>query len=104
MKRVIHFIRKSTVGQEIDHQENLLNETSKQNGWEVVEVIRETISGTKKNEDRRGIVHLQDIISLGGIDLVVVWEKYPVYRVRLEIFITFFLSFMKEELDCISKI
>ena len=80
MKRVIHFIRKSTVGQEIDHQENLLNETSKQNGWEVVEVIRETISGTKKNEDRRGIVHLQDVISQGGIDLVVVWEISRISR------------------------
>ena len=80
MKRVIHFIRKSTIGQELDHQENLLNETSKQNGWEIVEVIRETISGTKKNEDRKGITHLQDLISRGGIDLVVVWEISRISR------------------------
>ena len=80
MKKVIHFIRKSTISQEIDHQENLLNETSKQNGWIVVEVIRETISGTKKNEDRKGITHLQDIVNQGGIDLIVVWEISRISR------------------------
>ena len=80
MKRVIHFIRKSTIGQEIDHQENLLNETSKHNGWVVVEVIRETISGTKKNEDRKGISRLQEVVNQGGIDLVVVWEISRISR------------------------
>jgi len=80
MKKVIHFIRKSTISQEIDHQENLLNETSKQNGWIVVEVIRETISGTKKNEDRKGITHLQEIVNQGGIDLIVVWEISRISR------------------------
>jgi|LakMenE01Jun11ns_1017448.scaffolds.fasta_scaffold9931393_4 DNA invertase Pin-like site-specific DNA recombinase len=80
MKRVIHFIRKSTIGQELDHQENLLNDTSKQNGWNIVEVIRETISGTKKNEDRKGIVRLQEVVSQGGIDLVVVWEISRISR------------------------
>ena len=80
MKKVINFIRKSTISQEIDHQENLLNETSKQNGWIVVEVIRETISGTKKNEDRKGITHLQDIVNQGGIDLIVVWEISRISR------------------------
>lgn len=80
MKRVIHFIRKSTIGQELDHQENLLNDTSKQNGWDVVEVIRETISGTKKNEDRKGIIRLKDVVSEGGIDLVVVWEISRISR------------------------
>ena len=80
MKKVIHFIRKSTISQEIDHQENLLNENSKQNGWIVVEVIRETISGTKKNEDRKGITHLQDIVNQGGIDLIVVWEISRISR------------------------
>jgi len=80
MKRVIHFIRKSTIGQELDHQENLLNDTSKQNGWNIVEVIRETISGTKKNVDRKGIVRLQEVVSQGGVDLVVVWEISRISR------------------------
>ena len=80
MKRVIHFIRKSTIGQELDHQENLLYDTSKQNGWNIVEVIRETISGTKKNEDRKGIVRLQEVVSQGGVDLVVVWEISRISR------------------------
>jgi DNA invertase Pin-like site-specific DNA recombinase len=80
MKKVIHFVRKSTVGQELDHQENLLTETSIQNGWNIVEVIKETISGTKKNEDRKGILRLQEVISQGGIDLVVVWEISRISR------------------------
>ena len=80
MKKVIHFVRKSTVGQELDHQENLLSETSIQNGWNIVEVIKETISGTKKNEDRKGILRLQEVISQGGIDLVVVWEISRISR------------------------
>lgn len=80
MRRVIHFIRKSTIGQELDHQENLLTDTSIQNGWNVVEVIRETISGSKKNEDRKGIVRLQEVITQGGIDLVVVWEISRISR------------------------
>lgn len=80
MKKVIHFVRKSTISQEIDHQENLLNETSKQNGWFIVETIKETISGTKKNEDRKGISRLQEVVSQGGIDLVVVWEISRISR------------------------
>lgn len=80
MKRVIHFIRKSTIGQELDHQENLLLETSQNNGWVVVDVIRETISGTKKNEHRKGIQQLQELVLKGNIDLVVVWEISRISR------------------------
>lgn len=80
MKRVIHFIRKSTIGQELDHQENLLLETSQKNGWLVVDVIRETISGTKKNEHRKGIQLLQELVLKGNIDLVVVWEISRISR------------------------
>lgn len=80
MKKVIHFVRKSTISQELDHQENLLNETSKQYGWKVIEVIRETISGTRRNEERKGISRLQELVNEGGIDLVVVWEISRISR------------------------
>jgi DNA invertase Pin-like site-specific DNA recombinase len=85
MKKVIHFIRKSTIGQELDHQEGLLNETSKQFGWEVSHVIRETISGTKKNEDRKGIIELKkiiedSIINNNKIDYVSTWEISRISR------------------------
>lgn len=80
MKKVIHFVRKSTISQELDHQENLLNETSKQFGWKVIEVIRETISGTRRNEERKGISRLQELVNEGGIDLVVVWEISRISR------------------------
>jgi len=80
MKKVIHFVRKSTLSQELDHQENLLNETSKQFDWEVIEVIRETISGTRRNEERKGISRLQELVNGGCIDLVVVWEISRISR------------------------
>jgi DNA invertase Pin-like site-specific DNA recombinase len=80
LKKVIHFVRKSTISQELDHQENLLNETSKQFGWKVIEVIRETISGTRRNEDRKGICRLKEIVNGGDIDLVVVWEISRISR------------------------
>jgi DNA invertase Pin-like site-specific DNA recombinase len=46
MKKVVLFIRKSTLLQEFDHQENLLIEVCKKYNWEIVDTIRETISGT----------------------------------------------------------
>ena len=83
MKKVIHFIRKSTISQEIDHKENLLNENSKQNGWIVVEVIRETISGTKKNEDREGITQLKNVVLQKKPQVVVCWEISRISRTSL---------------------
>jgi DNA invertase Pin-like site-specific DNA recombinase len=80
MKRVIHFVRKSTINQELEHQENLLLETSQKFGWKVIEVIKETISGTKRNEDRKGIYRLKELVSKGEIDLVVVWEISRISR------------------------
>ena len=44
-------MRKSTLIQEFDHQENLLKEVCENNNWEIIEIIRETISGTRKDED-----------------------------------------------------
>lgn len=44
MKKVVLFIRKSTIHQEYDHQENLLIDVCKKNDWEIVSTIRETIS------------------------------------------------------------
>jgi DNA invertase Pin-like site-specific DNA recombinase len=62
MKKVVLFIRKSTLQQEYDHQENLLIDVCKKNDWEIVSTIRETISGTKRNEDRIGIGQLKNVV------------------------------------------
>jgi DNA invertase Pin-like site-specific DNA recombinase len=74
MKKVVLFIRKSTIQQEYDHQENLLIDVCRKNDWEIVETIRETISGTKKNEDRMGIGQLRKVVLELKPDIVCCWE------------------------------
>jgi DNA invertase Pin-like site-specific DNA recombinase len=74
MKKVVLFIRKSTIQQEYDHQENLLIDVCKKNNWEVVSTIRETISGTKRNEDRIGIEQLKNVVLELKPDIVCCWE------------------------------
>lgn len=74
MKKVVLFIRKSTIQQEYDHQENLLIDVCKKNDWEIVETIRETISGTKRNEDRIGIEQLKNVVLELKPDIVCCWE------------------------------
>ena len=74
MKKVIIFIRKSTLLQEYDHQENLLIDVCRKNDWEIIDTIRETISGTKKNEDREGITLLKNSVLTNKPDIVCCWE------------------------------
>jgi DNA invertase Pin-like site-specific DNA recombinase len=83
MKQVIIFIRKSTLIQEYSHQENLLFDVCKKNNWEVIDVIRETISGTKKNEDREGIKQLKNLVLQKKPEIVVCWEISRISRTSL---------------------
>ena len=83
MKQVVLFIRKSTILQEYDHQENLLIDVCKKNDWEIVDTIRETISGTKKNEDREGITQLKNVVLQKKPQVVVCWEISRISRTSL---------------------
>ena len=83
MKKVVLYVRKSTLLQEFDHQENLLLEVCKNNNWQVIETIRETISGTKKNEDRFGIQELKSIVLSKQPDIVCCWEISRISRTSL---------------------
>jgi DNA invertase Pin-like site-specific DNA recombinase len=83
MKKVVLFIRKSTILQEYEHQENLLIDVCKKNDWEVIETIRETISGTKKNDDRDGITQLKNIVLKMKPDIVCCWEISRISRTSL---------------------
>lgn len=83
MKKVILFIRKSTLIQEYEHQENLLIDVCKKNNWEIIETIRETISGTKKNEDREGITQLKNSVLELKPDIVCCWEISRISRTSL---------------------
>ncbi len=83
MKKVVLFIRKSTLLQEFDHQENLLIEVCKKYNWEIVDTIRETISGTKKNEEREGITQLKNVVLEKKPQIVVCWEISRISRTSL---------------------
>ena len=83
MKKVILYIRKSTLIQEYEHQENLLIDVCKKNDWEIIDTIRETISGTKKNEDREGITQLKNIVLQKKPQVVVCWEISRISRTSL---------------------
>ena len=53
MKKVSLLLRVSTTGQTTDNQEKELLELCKRREFEVVEIYKETVSGTKKNEERK---------------------------------------------------
>lgn len=83
MKKVVLYIRKSTLIQEYEHQENLLIDVCKKNSWEIIDTIRETISGTKKNEDREGITQLKNVVLHKKPQIVVCWEISRISRTSL---------------------
>jgi DNA invertase Pin-like site-specific DNA recombinase len=83
MKKVILFIRKSSLVQEYEHQENLLIDICRKNNWEIIDTIRETISGTKKNEDREGITQLKNSVLQKKPDIVCCWEISRISRTSL---------------------
>jgi len=83
MKKVVLYIRKSTLIQEYEHQENLLIDVCKKNNWEIIDTIRETISGTKKNEDREGITQLKNVVLQMKPQIVICWEINRISRTSL---------------------
>jgi DNA invertase Pin-like site-specific DNA recombinase len=83
MKKVVLYIRKSTLIQEYEHQENLLIDVCKKNNYEIIDIIRETISGTKKNEDREGIQQLKNLVLQKKPQVVVCWEISRISRTSL---------------------
>lgn len=84
MKKVVLYIRKSTlICQSYEHQENLLIDVCKKNDWEIIDTIRETISGTKKNEHREGITQLKNVVLQKKPQVVVCWEISRISRTSL---------------------
>ena len=84
MKKVIIFLRISTHYQEYQHQEHLMIDVCKKNNWEIIDIIRETISGTKKNEDREGITQLMNVVLQKKPQIVATWEISRISRSPLQ--------------------
>jgi DNA invertase Pin-like site-specific DNA recombinase len=66
--------RVSTKKQENERQERELTEVCDQNGWQVVEIIREVVSGAVKEEDRPGLGRVMDLVRERKIKKVLVHE------------------------------
>lgn len=74
MNRVAILTRVSTADQSHGRQVTELNEYADSKGYQVVEVIEETISGAKKNVDRAGIQRLLELAATKKINKVLVHE------------------------------
>jgi len=71
---VVILVRVSTEKQETDRQINELQAYADSKGYEVVEVVQETISGRANEEDRLGLIRAEELASTGKIKKVLVHE------------------------------
>jgi DNA invertase Pin-like site-specific DNA recombinase len=67
------FLRVSSAGQTTDNQEIELLELCKRRNFNIVEVYKETVSGTKKNEDRQELSRMLGDMKHGR------WTKIVIY-------------------------
>ena len=74
MKKVILFTRVSSNNQSLKRQIDELTAFAQLKEYDVVSIIRETVSGTVANSNRNGIEELKRIIESETIDEVVVHE------------------------------
>lgn len=73
-------VRVSTGKQESDRQVFELKEVAAHSGWEVVEVVEETVSGAAEDNDRSGIEQVLDLARARRIRKVLVHEVSRVAR------------------------
>lgn len=73
-------VRVSTGRQETDRQIYELKEVAEKEGWEVVEVIEEVISGAAGEERRQGIIRVMELAIAGKIKKVLVHEVSRIAR------------------------
>jgi DNA invertase Pin-like site-specific DNA recombinase len=67
-------VRVSTKKQETDRQINELQSVAVEKGWEVVEVLKEVISGRADEGERHGLLRAEELASRGTIKKVLVHE------------------------------
>lgn len=88
MNRAALLVRISTADQSYDRQISQLSEFAESNNLTVVETIAETISGAKKNEDRKGIQRLLKLAESGMIDKLLVHDVTRLGRVTSSVLAT----------------
>jgi DNA invertase Pin-like site-specific DNA recombinase len=73
-------VRVSTEKQDVDRQVFELQEVAGTLGWEVIEVLQETISGAAVESDRSGIERVLELARVGRIRKVLVHEVSRIAR------------------------
>ena len=79
---VVILVRVSTVKQKTDRQISELRAYAKVKGYEVVEICRETISGTADGDDRHGLKRAEALGIEGKVKKVLVPEISRVARMN----------------------
>ena len=74
LKRICLYTRVSTVGQTTENQLTELKSLCERNNWEIVEIYDETVSGTKKNSDRKEFSRMMNDLKRRRFDKIVVWS------------------------------
>ena len=67
-------MRVSTTGQTTDNQEKELLELCKRREFKIVDIYKETVSGTKKNEDRKEFSRMLNDMKKRKWEKLVVWS------------------------------
>jgi len=73
-------VRVSTSKQETDRQIQELQDYAKAQGYEVVEVLQETISGKAEQTEREGLIRCEELARTGKIKKVLVHEVSRIAR------------------------
>ena len=74
MKKVSLLLRVSTTGKTTDNQEKELLELCKRREFKIVDIYKETVSGTKKNEDRKEFSRMLNDMKKRKWEKLVVWS------------------------------
>ena len=74
LKRVCLYLRVSTGGQTTDNQEIELRDLCERRNFHVVKIYRETVSGSKRNEDRPEFTRMINDLKKRHFEKVVVWS------------------------------
>jgi DNA invertase Pin-like site-specific DNA recombinase len=96
--KVVIYSRVSTQGQDFLRQTSELTDYSERQGWEVINVFEEKISGGKSNEERPQLMKMIQFVKENQVNKVLCWELSRIGRNTLEVLKT--INLLNE--NCIS--
>ena len=83
--KVVLFARVSTFAQDYERQVNELTALANQNGWNVVGIFAEKISGAKRNVERTELLRMVEYVEANNVDKIVVTELSRLGRDTLQV-------------------